>query len=62
MNLKPVVVANSGRIMGGWGTWRDRCNFDGVANVGNSTELDRRSSSEYFQRNFLSKILKDQGD
>lgn len=48
MNLKPVVVANSGRIMGGWGTWRDRCNFDGVANVRNSTELDRRSSSEYF--------------
>lgn len=57
MNLKPVVVANSGRIMGGWGTWRDRCNFDGVANVGNSTELDRQSSSKYF----LSKILKDQG-
>lgn len=58
MNLKPVVVANSGRIMGGWGTWRDRCNFDGVANVGNSTELDRQSSNKYF----LSKILKDQGD
>ena len=57
MNLKPVVVANSGRIMEGWGTWRDRCNFDGVANVGNSTELDRQSSSKYF----LSKILKDQG-
>lgn len=57
MNLKPVVVANSGRIMGGWGTWRDRCNFDGVANVGNSTELDRQSSNKYF----LSKILKDQG-
>lgn len=58
MNLKPVVVANSERIMGGWGTWRDRCNFDGVANVGNSTELDRQSSNKYF----LSKILKDQGD
>lgn len=57
MNLKPVVVANSERIMGGWGTWRDRCNFDGVANVGNSTELDRQSSNKYF----LSKILKDQG-